>query len=46
MEAAAADQDHGSRLVFITRNISQDRVWALIQAVRALAAEAASETRG
>jgi G3E family GTPase len=34
------DQDHTSRLVFITRNISQEQVWALLQAVRALAADA------
>ena len=29
-----------SRLVFITRNISQDQVWALLRAVRALAVDA------
>jgi G3E family GTPase len=38
--ASWPDQDHASRLVFITRNISQDQVWALLRAVRALAADA------
>jgi G3E family GTPase len=37
------DQDHASRLVFITRNIAQEQVAALIQVVRALAADAPSE---
>src|SRR6267154_1169465 len=41
--AAWPDQDHTSRLVFITRNISQEQVWALLQAVRALAADAPGE---
>jgi G3E family GTPase len=44
--ASWPDQDHSSRLVFITRNISQDQVWALLRAVRALAAEAPAEARG
>ncbi len=38
--ASWPDADRSSRLVFITRNVSQDRVFALIHAVRALAAEA------
>jgi G3E family GTPase len=38
--ASWPDQDHTSRLVFITRNISQEQVWALLHAVRALAADA------
>jgi G3E family GTPase len=41
--ASWPDQDHASRLVFITRNISQGQVWALLHAVRALAADV---TRG
>jgi G3E family GTPase len=43
--ASWPDQDHASRLVFITRNISQERVWALLHAVRALAADAPGEGR-
>jgi G3E family GTPase len=43
--AAWPDQDHASRLVFITRNIPQERILALLQAVRALAAEAPGEPR-
>jgi G3E family GTPase len=39
--ASWPDQDHSSRLVFITRNISQDQVLALLRAVRSLAAETA-----
>jgi len=35
--ASWPDADHTSRLVFITRNISQEQVCALLQAVRALA---------
>jgi G3E family GTPase len=35
--AAWPNDDHASRLVFITRNIAQERVLALLQAVRALA---------
>jgi G3E family GTPase len=35
--AAWPDEDHTSRLVFITRNISQEQVRALLEAVRALA---------
>jgi G3E family GTPase len=35
--ASWPDADHSSRLVFITRNISQEQVRALLQAVRALA---------
>jgi G3E family GTPase len=35
--AAWPDADHSSRLVFITRNLSQERVGALLAAVRALA---------
>jgi G3E family GTPase len=38
--AAWPDADHASRLVFITRNIAQDQVRALLAAVRALAADA------
>jgi G3E family GTPase len=38
--ASWPDQDQTSRLVFITRNISQEQVWALLHAVRALAADA------
>jgi G3E family GTPase len=38
--ASWPDADHSSRLVFITRNISQERVEAFLLAVRALAAEA------
>ena len=38
--ASWPDADHTSRLVFITRNISQERVLALLHAVRALAADA------
>jgi G3E family GTPase len=37
--------DHASRLVFITRNIPQERVSALLHAVRALAADAPGEGR-
>jgi G3E family GTPase len=37
--ASWPDQDHTSRLVFITRNIAQDQVTALLQAVRAVAAD-------
>jgi G3E family GTPase len=44
--AAWPDQDHASRLVFITRNIAQEQVLALLQAVRALAAGAPTESRG
>jgi len=44
--ASWPDQDHTSRLVFITRNISQEQVTALLHAVRALAAEAPDEPRG
>jgi len=44
--ASWPDQDHSSRLVFITRNIAPDQVWALLRAVRALAAEAPAEPRG
>ena len=40
--ASWPDADHSSRLVFITRNITQEQVSALLQAVRALAAEAPS----
>jgi G3E family GTPase len=40
--ASWPDQDHSSRLVFITRNITQEQVSALLQAVRALAVEAPS----
>jgi hypothetical protein len=35
--AAWPDEDHTSRLVCITRNISQEQVRALLEAVRALA---------
>jgi G3E family GTPase len=35
--ASWPDADQTSRLVFITRNISQEQVRALLQAVRALA---------
>jgi len=38
--------DHGSRLVFITRNISQEQVTALLRAVRALAADTGGELPG
>jgi G3E family GTPase len=38
--ASWPDQDHSSRLVFITRNITQEQVSALLLAVRALAADA------
>jgi G3E family GTPase len=38
--ASWPEEDHASRLVFITRNISQDQVWALLRAVRSLAADA------
>jgi G3E family GTPase len=44
--ASWPDQDHTSRLVFITRNISQEQVWALLRAVRALAAGAGGESPG
>ena len=44
--ASWPDQDHTSRLVFITRNIAQEQVTALLDAVRALAAEAPGEPRG
>jgi G3E family GTPase len=44
--ASWPDQDHTSRLVFITRNVSQDQVWALLQAVRALAADVPREPQG
>ena len=40
--ASWPDQDHSSRLVFITRNITQEQVSALLRAVRALAVEAPS----
>jgi G3E family GTPase len=43
--ASWPDQDHASRLVFITRNIAQDQVTALLQAVRALAADEPGEPR-
>jgi G3E family GTPase len=43
--ASWPDQDRTSRLVFITRNISQDQVWALLRAVRALAVDAPSGPR-
>jgi G3E family GTPase len=43
--ASWPDQDHASRLVFITRNIALEQVTALLQAVRALAADAPSEPR-
>ena len=36
------DEDRASRLVFITRNIAQEHVTALLQAVRALAAGAST----
>jgi G3E family GTPase len=38
--ASWPNADHSSRLVFITRNISQQRIWALLQAVRELAPQA------
>jgi G3E family GTPase len=38
--ASWPDPDHASRLVFITRNISEDQVWALLRAVRSLAGTA------
>jgi len=38
--ASWPDQDHTSRLVFITRNIPREQIWALLHAVRALAADA------
>jgi G3E family GTPase len=44
--ASWPDQDHTSRLVFITRNISQDQVWALLRAVRALATDVPREPHG
>ena len=44
--ASWPDQNHTSRLVFITRNISQDQVWALLRAVRALAADVPREPHG
>jgi G3E family GTPase len=44
--ASWPDQDHASRLVFITRNISQQQVTALLQAVRALTADAGGESPG
>jgi G3E family GTPase len=44
--ASWPDQNHTSRLVFITRNISQDQVWALLHAVRALAADVPREPQG
>jgi G3E family GTPase len=37
--AAWPEQDHATRLVFITRNIAEDQVRNLLAAVRALAAE-------
>jgi G3E family GTPase len=40
--ASWPDADHMSRLVFITRNITQEQVSALLAAVRALAVEAPS----
>ena len=43
--AAWPDQDHASQLVFITRNIAQERVLALLQAVRALAADGPAQSR-
>jgi G3E family GTPase len=42
--AAWPDQDRTSRLVFITRNIAQDQVRALLKAVRGLAADAPRAT--
>jgi len=44
--ASWPDQDHSSRLVFITRNITQEQVSALLAAVRALAAGAPGERPG
>jgi G3E family GTPase len=41
--ASWPDRDRTSRLVFITRNIAQEQVSALLQAVRALAADAPGE---
>ena len=43
--AAWPDHDHTSRLVFITRNIPQERILALLQAVRALAVDTPGEVR-
>ena len=42
--AAWPDADHTSRLVFITRDIAQDQVRALLAAVRSLAADGSSKT--
>jgi G3E family GTPase len=44
--ASWPEPDHASRLVFITRNISQAQVGALLEAVRALAADAPAASRG
>ena len=44
--AAWPDQDHASRLVFITRNIPQEQVLALLQAVRGLAAGPPTQSCG
>ncbi len=44
--ASWPDHDHASRLVFITRNLPQERVLALLHSVRALAADAPGEPRG
>jgi G3E family GTPase len=44
--AAWPDQDHASRLVFITRNIPQEQVLALLRAVRGLAAGPPTQSRG
>jgi G3E family GTPase len=41
--AAWPDEDHTSRLVFITRNIPQEQILALLRAVRALAADISGE---
>ena len=40
--AAWPDQDQSSRLVFITRNITQEQILALLYAVRALATDGPS----
>jgi G3E family GTPase len=44
--ASWPDQDHASRLVFITRNIAQEQVTDLLRAVRALATDAGGELPG
>ena len=44
--ASWPDQDHSSRLVFITRNITQEQVAALLAAVRALAKDEPGEFPG